>query len=188
MCKTLEVSRSGYYKYLYTKDNHSDRYYENEVYKELINDIWLKSKKNYGARRITIALNKIGHIVNIKRVRRLNRELGIASINRSKRNVRKRSQKAKIVHDNLVNQHFKTEALNKIWFGDITYIPTKEGTLYLATFVDLYSRKVVGMSMASNMKEQIVLDAFNDAKGRNKYDNGLVVHTDQGIQVRQEVA
>ena len=71
MCKTLEVSRSGYYKYLYTKDNHSDRYYENEVYKELINDIWLKSKKNYGARRITIALNKIGHIVNIKRVKLL---------------------------------------------------------------------------------------------------------------------
>lgn len=71
---------------------------------------------------------------------------------------------------------------NKIWFGDITYIPTREGYLFLATFLDLYSSKEVGWSMANNMKEQLVLDAFIDAKGRNKCDQGLIVHTDQGSQ------
>ena len=89
---------------------------------------------------------------------------------------------------NLLNQMFLTDAKNKIWVGDITYIPTKKGTLYLAVFVDLFSRKAVGRSMSNKMKDTLVIDAFLQDYGKERPNTGLIVHTDQGSQVRQEVA
>jgi putative transposase len=83
---------------------------------------------------------------------------------------------------NLLNQMFLTDAKNKIWVGDITYIPTKKGTLYLAVFVDLFSRKVVGWSMGNRMKDILVIEAFLQAHGKESPEAGLIVHTDQGSQ------
>lgn len=83
---------------------------------------------------------------------------------------------------NLLKQIFEAKGKNKIWLGDITYIPTKKKTLYLAVFLDVYSRKVVGWSMDTRMKEKLVLDAFNQAYGREHPEPGLIVHSDQGAQ------
>lgn len=83
---------------------------------------------------------------------------------------------------NLLNQIFLSQGKNEIWLGDITYIPTKKKTLYLAVFLDIYSRKIVGWSMDTRMKEKLVLDAFNQAYEREHPKAGLVVHTDQGAQ------
>lgn len=83
---------------------------------------------------------------------------------------------------NLLNQIFQTDGKNKIWVGDITYIPTKKGTLYLAVFLDIYSRKVVGWSMERKMKDSLVVDAFIQAYGKEHPSTGLIVHTDQGSQ------
>ena len=83
---------------------------------------------------------------------------------------------------NLLNQIFKADAKNKIWVADITYIPTKKRTLYLAVFIDIFSRKVVGWAMDTKMKEHLVISAFNQAYGKEHPNSGLVVHTDQGSQ------
>lgn len=83
---------------------------------------------------------------------------------------------------NLLEQQFITTKKNTVWVGDITYIPTKEGTLYLSTFIDLFTRKVVGWSMSSRIKESIAIDAFLQAYGREQPQSGLVIHTDQGSQ------
>lgn len=83
---------------------------------------------------------------------------------------------------NLLNQVFDAEGKNQIWIGDITYIHTKRGYLYLAVFLDVYSRRVVGWSMERRMKESLVIQAFLQAYGREKPEEGLIVHTDQGSQ------
>ncbi len=85
---------------------------------------------------------------------------------------------------NLLNQLFLTDVKNKFWVGDITYIPTKKGTLYLAVFVDLFSRKVVGWSMSNKMKDTLVIDAFLQAYGKERPNAELIVHTDQGSQYK----
>lgn len=86
------------------------------------------------------------------------------------------------VRPNLLNQVFKADDKNKIWVGDITYIPTKKRMLYLAVFVDVYSRKVVGWAMDTKMKDALVIAAFDQAYGKEHPAQGLIVHTDQGSQ------
>lgn len=80
---------------------------------------------------------------------------------------------------NLINQTFKATAPNKVWLGDMTYIPTKEGTLYLAVNIDVFSRKIVGWSMSSRMQDKLVIDCFLQASGKEQPQSGLIVHTDQ---------
>ena len=91
-------------------------------------------------------------------------------------------ERGAVERPNLLNQLFQTDGKNKIWVGDITYIATKKGFLYLAVFLDLYSRKVVGWSMARKMKDILVMDAFKQSSDREHPPKGLVVHTDQGSQ------
>lgn len=83
---------------------------------------------------------------------------------------------------NLINQCFQTKGKNEIWLGNLTYIPTKAGTLYLSVFIDIYSRKIVGWAMGNRMQDQLVTDAFNQAYHRERPKKGLIVHTDQGSQ------
>ncbi|MGX1460773.1 transposase InsO family protein [Bacillus thuringiensis] len=83
---------------------------------------------------------------------------------------------------NLLNQVFQTDQRNKIWVGDITYIPTQKGTLYLAVFVDMYSRKVIGWSMSTRMKDSLVIDAFLQGYKKEHPKKGVIIHTDQGSQ------
>lgn len=85
-------------------------------------------------------------------------------------------------HPNVLNQIFKASEKNKIWVGDITYIPIKKHTLYLAVFLDVYSRRVVGWAMDTKMKDQLVISAFNQAYGKEHPEAGLIVYTDQGTQ------
>ena len=81
-----------------------------------------------------------------------------------------------------MNQVFATDSKNKIWVGDITYIPTKHGFLYLAVFIDIFSRKVVGWAMATRIKDTLAMSALNKAVGREHPEKGLVVHSDRGSQ------
>ena len=83
---------------------------------------------------------------------------------------------------NLLNQVFQTDANNKVWVGDITYPPTKRGTLYLSVFLDMFTRKVTGWAMDTRMKEALVTEAFLQACGKEHPSKGLVVLTDQGTQ------
>ncbi|CCV65009.1 Transposase [Alteracholeplasma palmae J233] len=83
---------------------------------------------------------------------------------------------------NLVNQVFETDKKNQVWFGDITYILTNEGNIYLSVFIDLYTRKIVGYSLSDNMKAIVVIDSLISATDKEKPNSGLIVHSDQGSQ------
>lgn len=84
----------------------------------------------------------------------------------------------------MLNQVFQADTKNKIWVGDITYIPTKKWTLYLAVFLDIYSRKVVGWDMGKRMKDTLVIDALIQTYGKQHMSTGLIVHTNQDSQFK----
>ena len=141
-CKTLKISRSGFYEYLNRKP--SLRSLENEALSEKIKEIFEEHHGRYGSARITQTLNIRGIRVNRKRVSRLMRLMNLTAKGTRKHYKNYNQKKDSLDLPNLLNQAFITTSINKVWLGDITYIPTKEGTLYLSTFIDLYSRKVVG--------------------------------------------
>ena len=155
---------------------------ENEALTEMIEDIFHEHKGRYGSRRIQKVLEQQGVHVNVKRVCRLMSEHGLVA-----KGTRKyyRYQSNRTTYDekeNLLNQVFKASEKNQIWVGDITYIPTKHGWLYLAVFIDIYSRKVTGWAMDTRVRDTLVLSALNQAIGREHPPEGLIIHTDRGCQ------
>lgn len=180
MCKILKVSRAGYYKYL--EHIPSKREMENKALKECILDIHSQFKMCYGYRRIKCELNARGIMVNHKRVYRLMKECNITGKHPRKKHGSYKKVKEELIKDNLLMQNFTAKEKNKVWVGDITYIPTKEGFLYLMAYMDVYTRKIVGWSMDNKMKEQLVIDALISAISREIPSTGLIVHTDRGSQ------
>ncbi|WP_141525796.1 IS3 family transposase [Bacillus pseudomycoides] len=175
-CKTLNISRSGYYEYLQRKP--SKRTLENRVLSEEIQQIFEEYKGRYGSLRITKVLEKKGIEVNRKRVGKLMRQMKLYAKGSRYRYKRYNKKSPSIERPNLLNQVFQTDRRNKIWVGDITYIPTPKGTLYLAVFVDMYSRKVIGWSMSTRMKDSLVIDAFLQGYKKEHPKIGLIIHTD----------
>ncbi|WML34397.1 IS3 family transposase [Clostridium sp. OS1-26] len=179
-CKALNVSRAGYYKYLNHKPSKRD--IQNEVLSKEIKQIFEENKGRYGSIRIAKALEQKGIHVNRKRVSRLMRNMKLFPKGCRYRYKHYNQKVNAVERPNLLNQIFQSDGRNKIWVGDITYIPTKKGNLYLAVFIDIYSRKVVGWSMDNRMKETLVMGAFMQAYGKEHPKNDLIVHTDQGSQ------
>jgi putative transposase len=179
-CCTLGVSRSGFYEYL--KRRPSRRALENEVLKDEIRSIFEEHKGRYGSKRIAKVLSVREVIVNRKRVSRLMRAMNLFAKGTRLHYRNYRSKPMESDRPNLLNQVFQSSGRNRIWVGDITYIPTQRGFLYLAVFLDICTRKATGWSMNCRMKNQLVIDAFKQAIGRDRPDKGIVVHTDQGPQ------
>lgn len=143
-------------------------------------DIFHEHKSRYGARRITIELKRIGIEKNYKHIQSIMRELGLQA-----KGTTRRYRCNKPVLDpgaNLLNREFDHKTKNRAWVGDITYVPTKEGFLYLAIMLDLHSRKVVGWSMGKRINENLTVDAFRQAYDRERPSEGLLLHTDRGSQ------
>ena len=160
----------------------SNRSIENKVLSKEIKRIFEEHKGRYGSLRISKSLETKGIKVNHKRVGKLMRSMGLYA---KGTRYRYKHYHATIQMDerpNLINQTFKTTGKNNIWLGDITYIPTRKGFLYLSVFIDIFSRKVTGWSMGRKMKDTLVMDSFMQAFGRERPDAGLIVHTDQGSQ------
>ncbi len=179
-CKILKISRSGYYDYL--KRRKSKRAIENEVLSEMIEDIFHENKGRYGARRIQKVLEQKNIKVNPKRVSRLMSEHGLIAKGTRKFYRYQANKNAYDEKENILNQVFKANERNQIWVGDITYIPTKHGWLYLAVFIDIFSRKVTGWAMDTRVRDILVLSALNQAVGREHPTEGLIIHTDRGSQ------
>ncbi|WP_157857753.1 IS3 family transposase, partial [Gottschalkia purinilytica] len=124
---------------------------ENEVLSAEIREIFEEHKGRYGSIRISKALEQKGITVNRKRVAKLMRNMKLVPRGTRCRYKHYNQKSSSIERPNLLNQLFQTDGKNKIWVGDITYIPTKKGVLYLAVFLDIYSRKVCGWSMSRKM-------------------------------------
>lgn len=180
MCRVLGVSRSGYYAWL--KRPESSRKSRNEELLKEIRKVYKASRGTYGSPRITKALEKKSITCGRNRVARLMRENGIAAKTKKKYKATTNSKHNYPVAENLVNQNFTVSKPNQVWVADITYIPTGEGWLYLATIEDLFQRKIVGWSMDSTMTSQLVVNALRQAVWRYRPSAGLIHHSDRGSQ------
>lgn len=179
MAEALNVTSSGYYAW--RKSPYSKRHQENEQLKEDILQAWEQGRQRYGSPRITQVLrqkSRVGH----NRVARLMREMGLQARAKKRWKVTTQSKHDLPIAENLLARNFEAKRPNEKWVGDITYILTAEGWLYLAVVLDLYSRKVVGWSMSHEMKTELVLDALNMAVVNRRPGPGLLFHSDRGVQ------
>jgi len=180
-CQVLGVSRSGYYKYQSNQVNRPDDTEHQEML-EWVQDIAESSKDSYGSRRMKEALNALGYPVSRNKARKLMREADVQVRHRKKFKVTTNSNHKQPVFDNLLNRQFDVDQTNQAYVADVTYIWTQEGWLYLAVVLDLCSRKVVGWSMSSRMKAQLVCDALQMAIWQRRPKAGLIHHSDRGSQ------
>jgi len=180
MCKTLEVSRSGYYAY--KSRPKSKRELEREKLLNEIKIIFKSSRELYGSPRITAALLSKGIQCNKKRIARIMHSNGIKAKTVRKYKATTNSKHKLPVANNLLNQKFEVKHPNKVWTGDITYIWTKKGWLYLAVVLDLYSRRVVGWHIDNYMTKELVIKALKKAVVSRKLNPNIIFHSDQGIQ------
>ncbi len=176
----LQISRSSYYNWL--QKPLSNKKQEDIELTFKIKMIFNKSRKNYGTRRIKKELAFAGVFISRRRIRNLMQKSGLVCKNTKKFKHGFSAKTSRNPSPNLLNRQFNPVEMNQVWVGDITYIPTKKGWLYLATVIDLYSRKIIGWSMANNMKTQLVNDALLMAIWKRKPSKGLLWHTDQGSQ------
>lgn len=176
----LEVSRSGYYAWL--NRDMSQRAKENEELKQRIFEVFKKSNQTYGSPRIYRYLAKEGFDCSENRVARLMRELGIKAKQPQKFKTTTDSNHNLPVQDNILDRNFDIDNRNEVWAGDITYIDTQEGWLYLAVVIDLYSRKVIGWAMSDSIDKELVIDALDMALKRRTVTKGLIFHSDRGSQ------
>ncbi len=184
LCRVCRVSRSAYYAWLGRGDGADEATVEEAQLANRVYDIWRGSRRRYGAPRVTAALWKQGVTVNEKRVARLMVDLGIAGkCGRRKVRTTRRDPAAQPAAD-LVERDFTAETPDELWLGDITYIATGEGFLYLASVLDVFSRRLVGWSLADHLRTELCLDALSAAgatRGRWRF-RGTVFHTDHGCQ------
>lgn len=180
MCATLGVSRSGYYSY--RSRSKSKREIEREKLLKEIRIVFQSSRELYGSPRITAALLSKGIECNKKRISRIMRSNGIKAKTVRKYKATTNSKHKLPVAKNLLNQKFEVKQPNKVWTGDITYIWTKMGWLYLAVVLDLYSRRVIGWDIDKYMTKDLVIKALKKAVFNRKLNTNIIFHSDQGIQ------
>lgn len=180
MCRVLGVSDSAYYAWWGRPE--SRRVREDRRLLVEIKAIHSAKRETYGSPRVHAELKAQGLRLGEKRVARLMRAGGIRAKQKRKFKATTDSRHSHPVAPNLLARDFEAIAPNQKWVADITYIPTREGWLYLAAILDLYSRMVVGWSMSSRMTRRLVLDALDMAVGRRRPGPGLLHHSDRGSQ------
>jgi len=186
MCRVLGVSRSGYYAWRNRAE--SPRAQANERLLVRIREEYQLSRKTYGSPRIHAALRSKGVPCSRKRVARLMRleQIGARRARRRIPRTTHRNPEA-LPAPNLLNQDFSSPAPDRKWVSDITYIDTAEGWLYLASVLDLFSRRVVGWAMDKHMEASLVQKAWNMAVSQRQPSADLLHHSDQGSQYTSEL-
>lgn len=180
MCQVLGVSPSGYYDW--HKRALSERKKARKELTEAIKQVYYKSKKRYGSIKITHHLRNEGVEVCERTVQRIMTEEGLKSITAKRFKATTNSKHDKPTYPNLLEQNFSVSAPGKAWVTDITYIWTREGWLYLASVMDLFSRKIIGFAMSERMTKDLVLLALERAKNTQPPKDGLIHHSDRGSQ------
>lgn len=178
-CRVLGVSRSGYYGWR-TRPA-SVRTQTNARLLRHIRRIHAGSRENYGAVKTWEALTEAGEACGLHRVARLRQAHGIQAKRMRRFHCVYAARNSDAMAPNLLNRDFTAPAPDRVWVGDITFVPTREGWLHLAVLLDLYSRKVVGWAMGSQQNRSLVIDALTMAIEHRRPQPGLIHHTDQGV-------
>ena len=180
MCRVLQVSRSGYYDWRSRRP--SQRAKENATLTKALVHIHEQSRETYGGRKLWQELLAQGYRCGRHRVERLRKDCGLESRRRKRFKRAYEAKKTAPPAPNLLEQRFVAAAPDLVWVGDITFVPTRNGWLYLAVLLDLFSRKVIGWSMDSSPSAELVMNALEMAVQRRHPEPGLIHHTDQGSQ------
>ena len=181
MCKSFKVDKSSYYHWI--KCGCAMKKVDKKL-NELIEIIFTQSRQTYGTRRIKDKLlRNHGFIVSRRRIKNIMKDLNLSVKMKRRFIVNTTNSNHNLpIAPNILNRDFSSFLPDTKYVGDITYIPTNEGWLYLATVIDLYSRKIVGWAMDEHMKTTLVNDALEMAIARRKPLRGLLWHTDRGSQ------
>jgi putative transposase len=183
MCRVLEVTRSGFYAWLQSVP--SARARTDERLRVEVRAVHKMSRGRYGSPRIHAELRERGERVSRKRIARLMCQDGLRGKKRRRYKVTTNSKHTHPVAPNVLDRKFavgEIEAADQVWAADITYVPTREGWLYLAIVLDLASRLVVGWSMGETLESSLAIDALNMAIQRRRPAAGLLHHSDRGVQ------
>jgi putative transposase len=182
LCRVLGVSPSGYR--VWERGPATARADADAALTEVIRAIHARSRRTYGAPRVHAELRAAGARVGRKRVARLMRAANLVGVHRRRRTAPtpRPAPRAATTAPDLVRRDFSAPAPDRLWVADITYLPTREGFLYLAAIIDVFSRRVVGWSMADHLRTGLVLDALEAALAARDPGPGLVHHSDRGTQ------
>ena len=183
LCRVLAVPRrQGYYEWLAAQPARQQRAAADDQLAGEIRAIHGEHHGAYGSPRVAAELRRRGRPVNRKRVERIMRERRIVGVTRRRRRSLTRQDPAAAPAPDLIGRDFTAPAPGRRLVGDITYLPTAEGWLYLATTIDLFNREVIGHAMAAHMRADLVCDAVELAHRRGLVQPGAVFHSDRGAQ------
>jgi putative transposase len=180
MCRVLEIHPCGFYAWL--KEPESQRTVEDKRLLEKIKTFWMESGFAYGYRTIALDMKDHGESCGKNRGHRIMRESCICSQRGYKRHRGFKGGDLSLAADNVLDRQFTVDKPNQAWVTDFTYILTHEGWLYLTVVLDLFSRQVIGWSMKSSPKSDLVIDALMMALWRRKPKSKVLIHSDQGVQ------
>jgi len=184
MARAMCVSRSGFNKWLERPE--SARTKRKAEYRQRVKDTFEEFESAYGAPRITKELNELGHPCSENYIAKIMTEEGIKARNGKGFKYSRHSLTMNNVSDNLLWRNFHADKPNEKWTSDITYIWVESRWLYLATVMDLYSRRIVGWSFGETMTESLIEEAVTMAFDRRDVAPGLIVHSDRGVQYRSQ--
>lgn len=182
MARVFKVARSGFYAWCAQCEARRQRAGRQAAFDALVKELFVQFKQKYGAPRLTNELRKLGRPVDKKTVAASLRRQGLRAKAARKFKATTNSTHNLPVSPNLLNQDFTACRPNEKWVGDITYLWTDEGWMYLATVIDLFSRKVVGWAMSERMTAKLVCDALMMALWRRKMPKHVIFHSDRGSQ------
>jgi putative transposase len=184
LCRVLGVSRSGFYAWKRRLPSAAEQRREELAHE--VRRIHAEVKHRYGSPRMHAELVARGRPCGVNFVAKLMREAGITAKVRRRFVKTTDSNHPLPVADNVLDRQFEVSEPNAVWLADITYIPTREGWVYLAAVEDLFSRRVVGWSLAESMTSRLVVDALEMAVGRRRPGEELLAHSDRGSQYASE--
>lgn len=182
-CQYLELTRSAYYAWLDNYEHNLATAKAEEILSQKLIELFIKFKSRYGSRNLSKELEKEGILCNRKKVAVIMRKNNLVPCGHKafKITITNSNHKYK-VFDNLLDRNFKVDKPNQVYVSDITYIKTDEGWLYLATVIDLFSRKLVGYKMSNRMTADLVISALYNALQSREFPKNVTVHSDRGSQ------
>lgn len=181
LCETLGVSRNAYYAWRQSPSNLHQQ--QDQRLQPMVQNIFLQHRRRYGARRITKELHDLGETCSRWKTRKIMDQMGLHAI--QPRSFKPRTTQSKHTlgySPNLLLQGIEITQMNQVWVGDITYIPLSNQFAYMATLMDLFSRKIIGWSLDLNMEEMLVIDTLSQAIKARQPTPNLIHHTDRGGQ------
>jgi Transposase and inactivated derivatives len=183
MCKVLGLTAGSYYNWLRRLEEKESKKYAERKLIEVVRKLFLDNKKAYGYRKMQRALRKEGIMLSEYRIRRIMRENGLYPQYLDKYKVPRRRNPGGRFFENIVNQEFRPSGPNKVWAGDITYIKTGLGWVYLAAVMDLYNKEIIGYAVSKSIDTELVRHALANALTRtNGGGEDTIFHSDRGIQ------